>query len=102
MSMEFTKAEKRMLRELAAECHESELDEAMTELYEEFQKWGGDRISVFDLNDRIHQFHDGISRELYKRYVLLDPALSVRYALESGIIDGSHVDESIRKKLGRG
>lgn len=99
--MEFTKAEKRMLRELAAECHENELAEAMMGLYEEFQKWGGDGISVFDLNDRIHQFHDGISRELYKRYVLVDPALAVLYALEHGIIGDDRVDESIRKKLGR-
>jgi hypothetical protein len=101
MSAEMTKGEKRKLRELAAECHERELADAMTDLYEEFEKWGSDVISVFELNDRIHKFHDGVSRDLYKRYVLFDPALAVLYALEHGIIGEDSVGESILKKLGR-
>ena len=72
-----SKKQRRRLRQLAAKCHERELDNAMTELYEEFQKWGGDRISVFELNDKVHEFHDGVSRELYKRYVMINSEISV-------------------------
>ncbi len=88
------------LRIFAEEAHERELSEAMMELYEDFQEWGGDQISVFDLTERIHKFHDGISRELYKRYVLLDPEFGVAHALNHGILGAKDVGENLVKALG--
>lgn len=100
MNKIYSKKQKRYLRDLAAECHEFELEDALEELYEEFQKWGGKSINVFELNDRIHEFHNGISRELYKRYVMMDADFSVAYALNNNILDEETVDEEILKLLG--
>lgn len=101
MSNIFSKKQKYHLRVLAEQCHQDELEEAMGELYEDFQKWGGKDISVFDLNDRLHEFHDGISRELYKRYVMLDPEFSVAYALNNGLLSEDEIGEDLVKLLGK-
>jgi len=101
MSNLFSKKQKHHLRVLAEECHQYELEEAMEELYEDFQKWGSKGISVFDLNDRLHEFHDGISRELYKRYVMLNPEFGVAYALNNGFLSEDEVGKDLVKLLGK-
>ena len=63
------------------------------------QKWGGKGIDVFELNERVHEFHNGISRELYKRYVMMDPDFSVAYALNNNILKESAVDKEVLKLL---
>ncbi len=62
---EFNRREKSELRALSAEAWAEELSEALLELYEDFGKWAEDSLSPFDLNDKIHEFHNGKSRELY-------------------------------------
>ena len=58
-----TKSQRRRLREIADECYLNSLEEALAELYEDFQKWGGDRISAFELDERIHNYHQKTARE---------------------------------------
>ena len=100
MNQKFSKKQRHHLRELAAECHEFELEDALEELYEQFQKWGGKGLNVFELNDIVHEFHNGISRELYKRYVMMDPDFSVAYALNNNVLNESAVDKEVLKLLG--
>jgi hypothetical protein len=95
-----TKIQRQRLRELAAEAHAQELTTALTELYEDFQHWGGDEISVFDLNNRIHEFHNGLSRELYKRYAMGSFELSVTYALRHGVLGTEEVGRELIAALG--
>lgn len=87
------------MRQLAAEAHEQELEEALTELYEEFCTWGDKGMSAFDLNDKIHKFHDGISRELYKTYVMSPPEIAFAVGLSRRAINPSSVDEGLVKKM---
>lgn len=77
------------MRQLVTQVHELELEEALTELYEEFCTWGGKGMSAFDLCEKIHEFHDGISRELYKLYVLNSPEIAVAIGLSRRAIDPS-------------
>jgi hypothetical protein len=100
MNQKYSKKQRQHLRELAADCHEIELEVAMEELYEQFQKWGGKGLNVFELNDLVHEFHNGVSRELYKRYVMTDPYFSVAYALNNNILNESSVDKEVLKLLG--
>jgi len=72
----------------------------MNKLYEQFQRWRGDDISVFELNDKLHQFHNGIARELYKRYVIMDPDFGVAHALNHGILGVEEVREDLVNALG--
>jgi hypothetical protein len=95
-----TKYQRQRVRELAADAHARELTEALTDLYEEFQRWGGDEISVFDLNDLVHEFHNGISRELHKRYAMGSFELGVIYALRHGVLGVEEVGRDLISALG--
>jgi hypothetical protein len=99
MAKGFTQLQRHRLRDLAADAHATELSDAMLELFEDFQRWGGEEIGVFDLNDRIHEFHDGVSRDLYKRYVMMNSEFSVSYALAHGILSEEEVGEDLVKAL---
>jgi hypothetical protein len=98
--LKITKSERAHLRSLAEEAWNEELSSALLELYEEFGKWGGDGISAFELSDKIHEFHDGISRELYKRYSL-DPQVAVSRAVALGIVDEEALGQPLAGKLSR-
>ena len=99
MHERFSKFEKRRLRELAAEAHESALSKALEELYEEFLKWADDGLSTFDLNEEIHKFHDGLSRDLYRTYVLNDPALAVAIGLSQNALGEGQIGPDLFDKL---
>jgi hypothetical protein len=99
MDRKFSKAERAKLRDLAGEAHARELSTASTDLFERFKSWTGDQISVFDLNQDIHEFHNGVSRKLYVRYVMGDPTLAVTGAVATGVLSPEDVGEGLMAKL---
>ena len=68
MPTQYTRKEISLLRQLAQEAWEAELTRELEELFETFCKWADKGVSAFDLSDQIHEFHNGVSRELYNRY----------------------------------
>lgn len=94
-----TKSEKALLRTLAEEAWAIELDEALAELFEDFEKWADKGISAFELSDRIHKFHNGISRELYGQYTNLGPAAAVSRAIALGLIESDSLGDLLLGKL---
>jgi hypothetical protein len=68
MSGDYSKAVKRRIRELAALAHERKLARALTQLEGDFAQWRQGAIDAFEVSDRIHRFHDGVARELWKHY----------------------------------
>ena len=97
--MDLSKKEKRELRELVGQCYEQHLEEHLEELYEDFQKWGGKHIGAVELTDRIHKFHDGAARELYKMYIMTPPEIAIIYAIRNKIITKDELETNIIKKL---
>ncbi|SFN37501.1 hypothetical protein [Dokdonella immobilis] len=97
--LELSKSERARLRSLAEQAWEAELDKALTDLFEDFRSWSNSEMSGFDLSDRIHQFHQGISRELYSRYTALGPELLVSRAVALGFLDASTLGERLAEKL---
>lgn len=95
----YTKAERAIMRELATEAWDAELNAALSELYEEFCRWAEHGMSSFELSDRIHAFHDGIARELYKRYTILGTSSSVARAVALGLIRADALPEALAEKL---
>ena len=73
MPTQFTRKESSVLRQLAQEAWEAELTRELEELFETFCKWADKGVGAFDLSEQIHAFHNGVSRELYKRYTWLPP-----------------------------
>ena len=71
---------------------------AIRELDLEFERWKNGEISVFALNERIHKFHHGISRDLYRRR----PAwaeLTVPGAIARGTLRQDEIDPSLLQNL---
>ena len=82
---------------MAGIAYEREQATASDALLQEFQRWKNKEIDVFELNDRIHEFHHGISRELYNRYSGNEMILSwcVANALHRGILSREEVGEDL-------
>ncbi len=54
--------------------------------FAQFERWRSGEISPAELNDLIHQFHDGPSRDVWRKYATnrLEPALG--FAVATGIL----------------
>ena len=99
MKSRYTRAERATMRELAKEAWDAELNEFLSELYEEFCQWADNAISSFELSDKIHAFHNGIARELYKRYTTLGESSAVARAVALGLIGESALSGPLAEKL---
>lgn len=95
----FTKREKAELKELAGAAWEAELRDELEKLFEDFLKWADNGMDAFDLSERIHQFHNGVSRELCGRYTSLDPEITVPRAIALGILGEGELGEALLEKL---
>jgi len=82
--MDASKRLKRLVREWAAVAHDRELSKALLELHAHFDRWKRGEITAWDLNDLIHRFHDGASREIWKTYATnrLEPAVAIAVATD--------------------
>lgn len=97
--MNYTKSEKRALRELSALAYERELSEALDELYKDFLKWKRKRIYAFDFKDYIHKFHNGISRKLWSIYADSRYDFAVIQAVAKGILTKEEVTDTLWPKI---
>lgn len=99
MTTAHTRKEKAALRQIASEAWESELSSELVKLFEDFCTWTDHGMSAFDLTDRIHEFHNGVSRELYKRYTALPPEIAVARAIVLGLASEESIDPPLLEKL---
>lgn len=95
----FTKQERKELRKLVGMAYERELAKALGELEENFKQWRKNKITAFELNDLIHQFHNGISRDLWSFYTSGYIELIVAQAITKGIILKTEISRGILEKL---
>lgn len=92
--MKISKAQKKHLRELAGIGYERDLARCLNAVKYSFEKWEAGEISVWDLNDKIHEFHNDIARELYKAYSSIsDPTYSVAFGVRQGVIDIEEIND---------
>jgi hypothetical protein len=93
---ELTKGQKRKLRELNALAYARELETALAALERDFAWWRAGKIDPFELSDRIHAFHDGVSRDLWKTYEMSPMfAATVRDALERKVLSEAEVPPEV-------
>lgn len=88
-------ARRRKVRALARLAYERELSSALASLEAEFTRWRASRLDAFELSHRVHAFHDGTARDLYKLYVLGEPELVVARALEQGLVSEAEADTEV-------
>lgn len=66
--IELSKKTRKELRKLLIQAYAKELDQHLLELSMKCDDWKNNKIDCWDLNDHIHKFHDGISRDLFNTY----------------------------------
>ena len=84
---------------LMALARERELAGELGKLENCFGDWRAGRLGTFELNDRIHVYHDGVSRELWVRYVRGKPHQSVAYAVAKGVLTRDEVPSHVLSEL---
>lgn len=96
---EFTKAERRTLRELAGRAYEADARAVLAELEGEFARWRSGELESEELLTTIHEFHQGQSRELWSRYQSLkDPEIVAR-GVSLGWLSNDELPERLRAEL---
>lgn len=96
-----TKSQVKEVRKLAGLAYERELAKAVGDLQAQFESWRRGEMDVFALNERIHQFHHGISRDLYKQYVLGEASWNLAAAIRNNVVKESEVNRLILENLKR-
>lgn len=99
MNSRFTRNESKELRMLVGLAYERELAKALEALEEDFRQWRMKKISVFELSDRIHKFHNGVARNLWSFYEAGHTEIIVRHAIAESIILKTEVSSGILEKL---
>jgi hypothetical protein len=99
--MHQSEKQKRMrkaMRDLVSKAYERELSQSLSGLESQFKLWRDGGISCFRLNDLIHEHHDGVSRDLWKKYgfnaEMLLPSLVAK-----GVILESEVPEELLAEM---
>ena len=104
MEPDFNKSDRRRVRELADIAWERQLRDELLAIGDAITAMRNNTITPHDVNQLIHQFHNGTSRELYNRYSSGQIWIAVCRAHYDGILsdeDVSDVSEKLRDELRR-
>ena len=77
MRSDFTKSEKKRIRQLADLAWDRGLRLELRKIAVAIEEMENGRLTPFDVTDRIHKFHDGAARDLYKQFSSSLPWLAV-------------------------
>jgi hypothetical protein len=100
MRADLTKSQRRRIRGLAGIAYERELSRELTGLEDQFKRWRGGEISAHDVDEKIHQFHQGVHRQLFSAYTGGAIELAVAAAIAKGVTSeaeaGAEIVEILR------
>ena len=88
---------KRLLAEQADRAWEAEMRGALAALAERFDQWRAGALSCGELDQAVHAYHNGIARDIWKRYAGNDPVLPVARAVALGILERESVPRFLRR-----
>jgi hypothetical protein len=94
-----SKRTERKLRELASLVHERALASALEDLAAQFEHWREGTIDVFELSDKIHEFHNKTGRKIYSFYVGAEPKLVVAAAVRDGVLTREEIGDELFSEL---
>jgi hypothetical protein len=101
MNPNYTKAQRRRLRELGGIAYERDLSGELAKLESAFARWRGGEIDAFELSEVIHRFHQGPSRELFSKYDHSNLEWAVAHAIHRGVITEEEAGAEATELLGR-
>ena len=91
---------KRQVREWAGIAHDRDLRKALGDLRAEFARWECGEIDSFELNERIHRFHQDTSREIWKRYATTHLEPAVASAVAAGVLRREELPAELLQHIG--
>ncbi len=97
--MQFTRSERKQLRELAERAYEAEADHLLHELDAQFVQWRQGDLPGSELLRVIHEFHQHPSRELWSMYQGLPEGAIVERGIALGLIERAAVAPDLLAKL---
>jgi hypothetical protein len=100
MNPNYTKEQRRRLRELGGLAYERELSDELGKLEGSFEKWRIDEIDAFELAEMIHRFHQGPARELFSKYDHSTVDLAVAQAIHRGLLSHEEAGADVIELLG--
>ena len=94
MQGDFTKSERKRIRQLASLAWERELRGALGDIAAAIAEMENGTMPPFEVDNRIHKFHDGTSRDLYKQYSDSNPWIGVCRAYFEGILTNDDIADA--------
>ncbi|HLE56900.1 MAG TPA: hypothetical protein VJB15_07445 [Rhodothermia bacterium] len=96
-----SRSEGKLLRRLAGVAYERELARELDRLSAAFDKWKEKQLSAHDVSAAIHEFHNGVARDLYVLYNRIHPAQTVPRAVAAGLLAEHEVPADLLLKLAK-
>jgi len=93
------KSFRKIAKQLTGQAYQREQDQALESLHREFNRWKSGKIDCWDLTDLLHQFHNGVSRDLYKIYEMGDAKIALARAIALGILGEEEVPAALRESM---
>src|SRR5512146_2682255 len=92
------KSDKRM-KELARLAYERDLSRGIDVLHAHMNEWKDGKLTVWDIEQSIHEYHDKISRSLYRSYAMTDPFWAVAFGVAQGVLSLNDIPESEKAQV---
>lgn len=92
------KIEKQM-KELAHLAYERDLSRCIDVLHARMNEWKDGKMTVWDIEQSIHEYHDKIARTLYRSYVMSGTFLAVAFGVAQGVLSLDDIPESEKTKV---
>jgi hypothetical protein len=102
MRFEYSKADRKLIRKLAGIAWERQLRDELAKIGRIISEMASGDLSPFDASKQLHDFHNGISRELYNLYSASDPWFAVCRAHYYGVLNDNDIadaSDNVRKGL---
>ncbi len=86
--IELSKKTRKELRQLLKQSYAAELNQHLLDLSMKFDDWKNKKIDCWELDDQIHEFHNGISKNLFNSYNAkgVDDLYMVSRAFANGLL----------------
>ena len=96
---DISKALKKELRQHADRAWEAEMKAALGDLATKFDEWRAGSLSSGDLDAAIHTYHDGIAREIWRRFSGNDRKVPLAHAVAVGLIEAESLPAEVREHI---
>ena len=92
---EFSKSEKKRLRELAALAYERDVANSLSKIASQVDEWKNGKITALQLSEALHEYDRGESRDIWSRYDSNQYDIEVASAIVRGLLTEVEVGKDV-------